>query len=599
MRSYLPWVALLLLARGALVLSLGDAFFYGEELEKATAAKAMLDGLDLAHHHLAYHYYEGGGFVISHLKALAFFVFGETLLANKVVAALWCVAVLLAGCWACRQAFGEAAAHAFGALYVFAPVTVQKLSLISLGIHHEACLFILISLGLASRLLERQDVRSSALLGLCVGFGVYFSWVVALAGAACGLALLWRWRTKVAPRCAAALVAGGLVGAAPLWIMVSLVGDAVFDIHGTGLASAAERSLSATLRDFLRSIYIEGALGGVLGALAWPAAVLIAVILCARGGVDLQVSRRRQAGLFAFFMVVFLLAYLSSAFVQGAVYHFFLMLRLVPLWIVGACLVAAAVGRAWETRAEGGAFTWVGAGLAAVGALGLWGGISEGRPGSLGQNLSSLNGERGYVYSSYFEKLIPHIPGDTAERLRVLLGFEEDDPALLREAIASELFRRRGASLEEDYAYYLGLVEAVEPGRFSEYQLGVGPLLSEWLGPDVRSSLDAVQAAGVDAAALAEALGRTGRGLRTRRGDPTLEGAVGVLLDELGFVEGAPGDQAFARGAGWRLHLVLRRTVYQPWRADEALGAAPVGLRVSFREGYEAAVEAGLLPERS
>ena len=217
----------------------------------------------------------------------------------------------------------------------------------------------------------------------------------------------------------------------------------------------------------------------------------------------------------------------------------------------------------------------------------------------MGQNLSSLNEERGYVYSSYFEKLIPHIPGDTTERLRVLLGFEEDDPALLREAIASELFRRRGASLEEDYAYYRSLVEAVEPGSFSEYQLGFGPLLSEWLGPDLRASLDAVQAAGVDAAALAEALGRTGRGLRTRRGDPTLEGAVGVLLDELGFVEGAPGDQAFARGAGWRLHLVLRRTVYQPWRADDALGAAPAGLRVSFREGYEAAVEAGLLSERS
>ncbi|MCH2104676.1 MAG: hypothetical protein MK297_11780 [Planctomycetes bacterium] len=599
MRSYLPWVALLLLARGALVLSLGDAFFYGEELEKAAAAKAMLDGLDLAHHHLAYHYYEGGGFVISHLKALAFLAFGETLLANKLVAALWCVGVLLAGCWACRQAFGEAAAHAFGGLYVFAPVTVQKLSLISLGIHHEACLFILISLGLASRLLEKQEIRSSALLGLCVGFGVYFSWVVALAGAACGLALLWRWRSRVDPRCVGALVVGGLVGAAPLWIMVSLVGDAVFDIHGTGLASTAERSLSVNLRDFLRSIYIEGALGGVLGALVWPAAVLSAAIFCGRGGVDFQVSRRRQAGLFSLFMVVFLVAYLSSAFVQGSVYHFFLMLRLVPLWIVGACLVAAAVGRAWETRAEGGAFAWVGAGLAAVGVFGLWGGVWEGQPRSMSQNLTSLNEERGYVYSSYFEKLIPHIPGDTPERLRVLLGFDEDDPALLREAIASELFRRRGVSLEEDYAYYLGLVEAVEPGRFSEYQLGLGPLLSAWLGTELRSSLTAVQAAGMDASALAEALGRTGRGLRTRKGDPTLDGAVGVLLDDLGIVEGVPGDQAFARGAGWRLHLVLRRTVYQPWRVDDVLGAAPVGLRSSFREGYEAAVGAGLLSERS
>ena len=55
-------LALLCLAvKAGLVLSLADVFFYGEELEKGTAAKAMLDGLDVPHHQLAYHYYEAEG----------------------------------------------------------------------------------------------------------------------------------------------------------------------------------------------------------------------------------------------------------------------------------------------------------------------------------------------------------------------------------------------------------------------------------------------------------------------------------------------------------------------------------------------------------
>ena len=99
--------------------------------------------------------------------------------------------------------------------------------------------------------------------------------------------------------------------------------------------------------------------------------------------------------------------------------------------------------------------------------------------------------------------------------------------------------------------------------------------------------------AGSDSDALSEALGRTGRGLRAPNGDPTLEGALGLLLDELTFVEGVPGSSAYARGVGWRLHWILCRTVYQPWRADEVIESAPEGLRASFRAGYQAAARAG------
>ena len=127
MRSFAIWAAALVLFRSLLVLSLGDAFFYGEELEKAAAGKAMLDDLGVPHHMLAYHYYEGGGFVASHLKAAAFWLIGESVLANKIVALFSCLLVLWAGWWACMRAFGSASAHAFCALYVLLEPCVTQL----------------------------------------------------------------------------------------------------------------------------------------------------------------------------------------------------------------------------------------------------------------------------------------------------------------------------------------------------------------------------------------------------------------------------------------------------------------------------------------
>jgi len=588
-------MVLLLFVRGALVISLGDAFYYGEELEKATAGKAMIDGLDLDHHHLAYHYYEGGGFVISHLKALAFLVFGETLFANKVVAMLSCLAVLAAGIWSCREAFGRAAAHFFAALYVFAPVTVQKLSLISLGIHHEACFFVLVALGLSASLMVEQRPRRAAALGACLGFGVYFSWVVALVATSSAIALSWRWGRRMDPKCLGLTVAGAVLGAAPLLVMGALVGVAVFDIHGTGLASVDERSLSETLRAFFRSIYVDGALGGVVAASAWPLAIIGATILGLRRASSSSGRWRRSLWVYLLFCLVFIAAYLRSAFVQGEVYHFFLMLRLVPLWVVGVCILAGVLGRSWDARRDGGSLAWSGLLLAGLGAYGLAGAVSDGRPGTLSTNWASLHVERGYIYSSYFEKLIPHIPGSKEERLRVLLGFEETERPLLREAIASELFRKEeeGESLEADYAMYQALVESVDPGSFGEYQRGLGPLLSAWLGVDLRANLNALQEAGDDAPVLAEALGRTGRGLRTRRGEPTLDGALGVLHDELVIVEGSPGAASFAAGVGWRLHRVLARTVYMPWLAEGFIESAPGSLQEGLRAGYEQTARAG------
>jgi hypothetical protein len=147
-RRWILLLALLLVVKGALVLSLADVFQWGEEFEKAAAAKAMLDGLDVPHHQLAYHYYEGGGFVASHLTAVAFLLVGENLLALKLVALGFQLALLVVGCSFTRDLFGARAGACFGLLFILGPESFQKLSLIDLGIHFEACLFLLGVLGL-------------------------------------------------------------------------------------------------------------------------------------------------------------------------------------------------------------------------------------------------------------------------------------------------------------------------------------------------------------------------------------------------------------------------------------------------------------------
>jgi hypothetical protein len=72
-----------------------------------------------------------------------------------------------------------------------------------------------------------------------------------------------------------------------------------------------------------------------------------------------------------------------------------------------------------------------------------------------------------------------------------------------------------------------------------------------------------------------------------------LDGVLVLLVEELELVDGLSGGAAYARGVGWRLHWVLRRSVYQPWRADEFFNAVPEGLRASVEAGYHAASREG------
>ncbi|MFT7670133.1 MAG: hypothetical protein ACI8X5_002840 [Planctomycetota bacterium] len=587
-------VLILVIVKSALVLSLSDIFFYGEELEKGVAAKAMIDGLDVPHHQLAYHYYEGGGFVISHCAAVAFMLVGQNLLAHKLVALSFQVASLLAGCFLTRRLFGRKAAVWFGLLFIFGPESYQKLSMISLGIHYEACLFLFLVMLLGGKLLfERENrVRYWFLLGLVTGMGLYFSYQVALAAVWVALLLILYRRRELLGVRGVAGVLGTALGALPLIVMYSLVGDAVFDIHGTSIAKTAEGPTNSVLfREFLASIFIDGDLGERLTPVAWTISFFAACgFLLWRAEPLLQPREhsRKHATLYVLgYMVLFWIVYLFSGFVQGRAYHFSLVLRLVPLYAFGAVLIAASLGELSASELIGSrklSFV-LGALLIALGVRATISVLRTGRPFELAQNWSILTHQKGYSYDQYFAKVLPHFDGNREDKLRLIEGFDDPARELLRADAVKNLY---GEELLSEHGGEVLLawsaartevanVAADDAERLAQYELGLGGLVIIGHG----WSWDAALELGADLppelrSATFEALGRFGG-----PGYP-LPAAIDREVSRCSQIEGS---QMYLRGIGRWAYTLHRRA---PQGFEEVLEVYPGEVSGSMRQGFEA-----------
>lgn len=598
-KPWAPLALLLVLVKVSFVLALGDVFFYGEELEKGAAAKAMLDGLGVPHHQQAYHYYEGGGFVVSHLVALAFAIVGQNLLAHKLIALSFQVGILLVGCLFTRRLFGRHASIWFGLLFIFGPESYQKLSLINLGIHFEACFFLFCVLGLGGKLIfERsQRPRDWFLLGLATGFGLYFSYQVAIAALWVAALLAWCRRKELIGVRGLLGIAGTAVGALPLLVMYWLVGEEVFDIHGTALAGEdSGPSNSVLFREFLASIFIDGSLGERFTPFAWAGFFLGAAGFLVWRTEPLHHprdhSRKLAAGYVLGYLVLFSITYLSSGFVNGEAYHFFLVLRLVPLWVFGCVLVAAALGELSATPLQGTRNLGIvlGVSLIVVGVRASVAVLRTGRPSQLGDNWSILVGHKGYAYHQYLAKVLPHFEGDRAHKLALIEGFDEPAPGLLRADAVSNLYREELlAACEGDLLRAWALASAEFHGvapedeeRRRHYALGLGALVHVAHGWDRQRAFDAVAAAPEsERAAAFEALGRFGGG--------------GYAFDEAlaGEVLRARGEPGYLRGLGRWSYLLHR---LDPEGFEELLGAYPEPVRALLREGFEQERAWNLLP---
>ncbi|MEO6708698.1 MAG: hypothetical protein ABI054_08055 [Planctomycetota bacterium] len=484
--EWLGWTLLWCAARGILLVSIADVFGYGEELEKACAGKAMLDGLGVPHHQLAYHYYEGGGFVVSHLDALAFAVLGESLLAVKLVALALGAALLAAGWKLCERLGGVAAARVFALLCIFAPISMQKHSLLALGIHFHGLLFVALVLGATARIILERDLRPRAWLqlGLYAGFGLFFSYQLVITIAVVAGALVIALRSEILRRATWWSLVGFAIGLLPLGWMAAHVGSAVFDVHGADLVASGATAKREVLREFFVSIFA--------GRSALDLAMLVA--LCAfplLGFFALRTGTERRLRIGAAIVLahlgVFVIAYLASGFTVARVYHYFVLKRLAPLWwlaILFGVLGAVAAWRShrrWQQRLAAVAI----AAAALLGAIDLLRESStalyaersgKGLAATVVQNLRSLALTKGYAYPKYLVKLSSHLEGSTASRLHAFRRFEEQPLAnptapmtLLDEGIAMALYgdghlelhlierELREAGVDDLRGFYLGL----------------------------------------------------------------------------------------------------------------------------------------------
>jgi hypothetical protein len=557
--------------RAWLVLSVADVFGYGEEFAKGAAAKVLLDDLGIPHHQLAYAYHEGGGFLVSHLTALLFAALGPSVLAVKLAALLVSSLVFAAALRFAAEHLERKALGAVAAAFVLAPLGIQRATLLSLGTHFAAMLFVLGILGTAARLLAREKgcggrSRDAWALGLWSGLGVYVSALAFPAVAAAALALAWR---RVARADAWRALAGFALGALPLWWMLSRVG---LDALGVRAEFGVERPRASPSRS-LAALFDP--LAGSSDPWAWAAAAAVLAL----AAIGLARVRPALRALVLGYLLLHAAAYVASGMaVRSPPDHaggWLLALRAVPLWLFG---VLFAAGGAAHLARRGDALGRLGAATFALalvpGARSYVGLLLEARPTQPIENLTLLARARGYSYSEYFGSLRTHLQGTLEQRTETLLRLR-DDPRLVVPAVAEHLHLEgwiaRPDSLSQSAREVFG-------ERTALALLSAGRALHGGWTPHFETAFARLRAQPAEAwPALGEALGRTGLHVRFSTGE----------LERLLAIPVPAEDRAdFLRGVGWRVHQTFR---FRPDLALRWLDAQDPALQPGLRTGYQSA----------
>jgi hypothetical protein len=589
-RVVLPALLLLWSARGVLVLSQADVFGY-EEFAKAELGSALDDGLGVAHFRLAYHYYEIGGFVFSHLCTLFFALLGPSVLTVKAVALAWHSAFLLLAMALAWTAYGRRGAIVAALLFALPAASLQKLSLLALGIHFESLLFHAWILLHAGRIAVDGSLRRRDLigLGLACGLGASFNLTTLAASACAGLAVLVRARAVLSRGRWLWIVGAGLLGLAPWLYMASNVGAAVLDLHGETLGTGDGRSSTAArLGQFAGMLWNDR---------PWldRADLLVRAGLFLWGLVWLLRGRERGAAwtrLFVAHLAIFVAASLASGLVVGRVSHYNEFARPSPTWLAIGLVTAGALARLSSASAPSGRRAacvalalLVGFGLRSV--LVALGPVP---PARWGESAAALQATRACALGECVVYLYDRLEGGPDERAAVLLRLRETSRARLEAQIGAAAIGRRLPGLEQA----LESARAMGGERWRNYALGLGDLVTH--------------AIGWDATRLPQTLERFDPQTRDLFYEACARGPYQrlqlALLEEdvaLGCRAGFP--QAWFEGLGWRLahlHIESARVPYHRIRpihpgydeaaAREFLARQPESVRDALERGWRRAL---------
>jgi hypothetical protein len=563
------------LARLLPLAACADLFNYNEEFAKSAAARALTSGIELPWQHLAYMPHEGGGFLVSLLEVVAFALIGPSVLAVKLVAVVFGACILAAVLQLAREHCSPRAAWFVAVAFVLAPDPFVRFSLIPVGTHYEAMLFVALVLLFALRLLRAETgrPRDAILLGLSAGFGLYVSLQMLAALLAVALAFVVRRRFRVATRETGLALGAFVVGALPLWIMLATVGKSVIVIRGEAPVGEGIGPLRAAA-SLVTPLTSSG------DPLVWLHALLFAAVIV------LGVAwRERAPRLVALYLAVFALAYSASSlaheFDPDFVRPFLGVLRHAPLWMFATLLAADGCARLWARGGGARVLSLAAITVAAVaGARDLVGLMRTGKPSAPLENLRLLARTRGWTYPEYLDRIAPRIPGDLVARAAVLRRFDDDPrrsaPEIVRALFEHETFTDARA---------VELVRAAFGADAPAALRGLGRFLHTNWRYDVPGAFARIDALPPDTREpLAEALGRAGLGPYFR---------ADRLDQQLAFEVPAAHRAAWLRGAGWRVHHVFR---FRPDLAEAWLAGRPADEQPGLRAGWNEARALDTLP---
>ncbi len=571
------------IVRLVFVLAMGDVFFYGEELEKGTVAKMLLDGVEIPYARTPFHPYEGGGFVASHLKALMFLLVGENILAHKLAAIFWGVGIVLASvglAWNFgrggegSERSGGGAAMFAGMLVALGPAHLQKQSLLHLGIHYEALLFVgfVFWLGLkVARVPKGQSPERLTLLGLGLasGFGTYFSYQVPIAVLAVIVLLAaTNWRRIFAPP----LVIGTLVGLFPLALMYAAVGTEIFDIHGSSVGGEGgwSRLLGAL------KIGLSDQQHLAIFTLLSAGLAVVAGWVHERPRGDRALSLSLLAGFSAVWVVFAGMTGMIEAMQEGA--HWVRFIRFAPLVYALLMFVAITAGPALSAKgdargAPAAKMTRIGATLLiSLGAVHAAQIVNGGNLPRAAANLQTLTSVHGYELRGAFMKIAPRLEraNDSAEgyaaSVRPFFDLEVPSPDFLAAEVAAAVSHHAPGFERQALAAALssaaGGEDQISPAAV---ELGLGATAYHASKGNTRGALDSESLG----PAAAEAFGRYGN---------SFVSFSPYVATEVTTARGTRWGAAFLQGLGRR---IFRSSVMQLYWGSETM-LNPTALRANL-----------------
>jgi hypothetical protein len=399
------WIgfALVALARTLMALSRIDDL-RGEELYQGSLAWAFVQGLPLDPTQLPVIVHLRGSVVFGLFAAPLYWAFGPSYIALKAVAVLWSglAGGLLAMC--AERAVGRRAAWGVTALAALFPPAYQMVDASAYGSHLDADVPMLAALALLVARRAPLGFARAGLLGLALGFGVFFSLQCVVAAPAL-VAAWWAadgrfWRR---PASLGLLSALAPLACIPLVSSSSALVTKPMSEHvlPAGLAGAGAKLLAALKGDLVRAQLFEVSGGAWLG-FVYAAAVVLALALL--------FPRLRAREPLAFFALLHPLSVLSAYALSDFELNLDVRLNgmgsryLMP--VMPALALALVLGRERLGRLSGGLL--VAAPLAA-GALGYLG-LLDARP------FLALPPRSGTNFA-FFEPHLVHAAADPAGRI--------------------------------------------------------------------------------------------------------------------------------------------------------------------------------------